>query len=123
MKGIMFNISAATLKKNCMFESYHKGAYGLVKHNKWSCCNATNRDAPGCQKIKATQARRNTMSFQKRDNHSEPDTESIKRSNTVSTFRHTSLDTQSIGKYNNLLQCMSKSNDSCIITFFRQWLC
>lgn len=83
-----------------MLESYHTGAYGQVNHNKWSCCNAANRDIPGCQK-KVLQVRRKTMSFQKRNNHSEPDTESIKRSNTVGTFKHTksSPDTQSIGKY------------------------
>lgn len=74
------------------------GAYGHLNHNRWSCCNAANRDTPGCQKIELPQARRKTMSFQKRDSHTEPETESIKRSNTVSTFRHTSADTQSIGR-------------------------
>ena len=33
-----------------MLEHYHLGAYGHVCRNKWSCCDAANRDTPGCQK-------------------------------------------------------------------------
>lgn len=32
-----------------MLERYHLGAYGHVCRKMWSCCNAADRDAPGCQ--------------------------------------------------------------------------
>ena len=32
-----------------MLQSYHQGAYGQVHQQKWSCCNAANRDTQGCQ--------------------------------------------------------------------------
>ena len=36
-----------------MLDNYHPGAYGQVHVQKWSCCNAANRDFPGCQLISA----------------------------------------------------------------------
>ena len=36
-----------------MLDHYHSGAYGQVHQQKWSCCNAANRDFPGCQHVAA----------------------------------------------------------------------
>ena len=46
-------ISATDLKGNAMLDHYHSGAYGQVNKQKWSCCNAANRDSQGCLSITA----------------------------------------------------------------------
>lgn len=33
-----------------MLDHYHYGAYGQVHQQRWSCCNAANRDSQGCQR-------------------------------------------------------------------------
>ena len=42
---------AASLKGNTILNYYHSGAYGQIHQQKWSCCNAANRDTQGCQRI------------------------------------------------------------------------
>lgn len=89
------SLLAATLKHNHMSEIYHIGAYGQVNDNRWSCCNAANRNTPGCQRTKVPQDRRKTRSMLV-DDHG-PDIELVDRRYSVATC--SSPDTQSIGKY------------------------
>ena len=90
------HFSAATLKQNEMLEGYHIGAYGQVHQNKWSCCNAANRNTPGCERTKVPQARRMTMLL---EDHSFSGAEFIDRRHSVAAC--SSPDTQSIGKHAN----------------------
>lgn len=47
-----------------MLDHYHIGAYGQVHQQKWSCCNAANRDTRGCQRTTIAQSQYlRTMSF------------------------------------------------------------
>lgn len=77
-----------------MLQFYHIGAYGQVHLNKWSCCNAANRNIPGCVKTKVPQGRRMTMLL---EDHSYSGVEFIDRRHSVAAC--SSPDTQSIGKY------------------------
>ena len=42
-----------------MLDYYHIGAYGQVHQQKWSCCNAANRDTQGCQRTTVAQSNGN----------------------------------------------------------------
>ena len=42
-----------------MLDYYHIGAYGQVHQQKWSCCNADNRDTQGCQRTTIAQSQGN----------------------------------------------------------------
>ena len=48
--------SAAGIKRNTMLDYYHIGAYGQVHQQRWSCCNAANRDTQGCQRTTTAQS-------------------------------------------------------------------
>ena len=42
-----------------MLDFYHIGAYGQVHQQKWSCCNAANRNIQGCQRTTIAQSHGN----------------------------------------------------------------
>lgn len=63
-----------------MLERYHLGAYGHVCRNKWSCCDAANRDTPGCQKTSiGSKPRRMTLPQASSSDHGESTTKGAYR--------------------------------------------
>ena len=78
-----------------MLEFYHIGAYGQVHQHKWSCCNAANRDTPGCQKTKVD--RRLTTLIEDHDN-GDSEIDLIDRRYSLATCPSLAPDAQSIGE-------------------------
>ena len=63
--------AAVTLKGNTMLNHYHLGAYGQIHQQEWSCCNAANRDAQGCQQaFVQSRLRHQQLSLQVESNRS-----------------------------------------------------